>query len=446
MELSYKQNQDAAIRDLLQKYDCQPILFVGAGLSKRYWGAPSWEELLKNIHSRLPTNIPKFEYFMQKNSARFDLVGEEISRHVFEWAWNDGHDLFPSDLFEGKVNKHIYIKHMACEIINETSKNQSSVRDTLIDRELSSLSSVRPHAVITTNYDLFLEGIFQGYEPISGQTILRYNANSFGEIFHIHGDASHPASIVLTESDYKEWSTKKKYISAKLLTYFAEHPVFIIGYSVSDPNVKSILCDIAEIISEEDGLIDNIFHIIWDPDAGQKARPEVSTINHEDKEYQIRAIYTDDFRWIYEALKSKTAIPAVNPKLIRALAARTFKLIRTDIPSGNVEVDYHQLEKVASETDYLPNLLGITTGNNPNISHPYTLTQIAKQVQLNSWQRLNPLLNKIKEEKGVDLRSSDNKYHCRVKTGDRSSARKWSPLAISLFRTMLDGGSYEIDL
>jgi len=38
------------------------------------------------------------------------------------------------------------------------------------------------------------------------------------------------------------------------------------------------------------------------------------------------------------------------------------------------------------------------------------------------WQAANHLLNRIKDEKGIDLRSSDNRYHCKIKTGNMPRA------------------------
>ena len=37
------------ITNTVQEYGVQPILFIGSGLSKRYMGAPSWEELLSYL-------------------------------------------------------------------------------------------------------------------------------------------------------------------------------------------------------------------------------------------------------------------------------------------------------------------------------------------------------------------------------------------------------------
>jgi hypothetical protein len=111
-----------------------------------------------------------------------------------------------------------------------------------------------------------------------------------------------------------------------------------------------------------------------------------------------------------------------------------------------VEVNYETLEKVADEKDFLPTLLGITVVDNPNQSHPLTITQLAGRLGLTHWQPLNKLIHRIKAEKGIDLRSSDNRYHCRIKTGTKASsmARKWSHEAVNLFRKVMAGEEYEV--
>jgi len=444
-EQSYKEFHDVAIRDLLQEFECQPILFIGSGVSRRYFGAPNWLELLEEVFNKIEDKNISFEYLVQKCDGKPEKIGSELVNMVFEWAWKSGKENFPKDLFEGGVPKDAFLKYLSCKIIEEKTPKLSDINAKL-SKEIAALQGIRPHAVITTNYDLLLEKLFDGYEAISGQTILKYNTNSFGEIFHIHGDVGSPRSIVLTENDYNDWEVKKKYISAKLLTYFAEHPVFIFGYAVGDANVKSILKDIGEILEIDDGLIPNIYQVIWDPERDGKGRPDVAIFQHDSKEFRTKAIYTSDFKWVFDALKSKAALSSVNPKLIRALAARTFKLIRDDIPTGSVTVNYEILEKVAENNETLPNLLGISIANNPNQSHPFTITQLAKKIGVKNWMQVNKYVNAIKEATGKDLRSTDNIYHCQIKTGDKSKSRKWSHAAIELFEAIKNGQPYDLQI
>lgn len=398
------------------------------------------------MFDQLPAGANAYEYWRQKLNDDMVAIGSVLSDMAFEWAWKEGKNHFPPEYFSSKVHKDAFLKHMVCEYIVSLTPTVSGLADALLEKELAAFAEIKPHAIITTNYDMFLERVFEGYEPVSGQTILRYNTNSFGEIFHIHGDVSKPSSIVLTRTDYDEWSEKKKYVSAKLLTYFAEHPVFIMGYGLGDPNVKSILRDIGELVAAEDGLIPNVYQIIWRSEKIEKHPPDQATFGVDGKEYRIRAIHTNDFNWIFEALKSQSALKSINPKLVRALAARTMKLVRHDIPSGAVEVNYETLEKVADEKDFLPTLLGITTVNNPNLSHPLTISQLAERVGLPNWQALNKLINRIKDEQGIDLRSNDNRYHCRIKTGTKATSitRKWSHDAVVLFKKVSSGEGYEL--
>jgi len=204
----------------------------------------------------------------------------------------------------------------------------------LQNEEIDLLRKIHPHSVITTNYDRFLEEVFPNYEPIVGQKILSSSSVSIGEIFKIHGCSSAPDGLVINRSDYNTFHLKKKYLSAKLLTYFAEHPLVFLGYSAEDPNIKSILADIDEILSEGGELIPNIYIVEWskNPIIDDYPRRERVIQVSESKSVRIKSIIAHEFSWVYNAFGATEAMQKVNPKLLRSLLARTYNLVRYDIP------------------------------------------------------------------------------------------------------------------
>ncbi|MGE7417296.1 hypothetical protein [Methylobacterium tarhaniae] len=106
------------------------------------------------------------------------------------------------------------------------------------------------------------------------------------------------------------------------------------------------------------------------------------------------------------------------------------------------------LERISGNSDELPQLLGITQADNPNLTHPFVLSQVAEKLGYTSWQKLNKYLEKINNETGVDLRATDNKYHCKIKTGKKDSSKtgKWSVAAIDLLKKVIDGRDYNVDI
>ncbi len=119
LEPSYIQKADAAIRDLLLEFECQPILFVGSGMPRRYFGAPNWQELLKEIFMLLPNGGDRFEYFRQKLDADPIAIGSALSDLVFEWAWDSGRYQFPESFFGNSVRKETFVKYLACRYLEE---------------------------------------------------------------------------------------------------------------------------------------------------------------------------------------------------------------------------------------------------------------------------------------------------------------------------------------
>jgi hypothetical protein len=226
----YRAQITSDIQDCVQRMGCQPILFIGCGLSRRYFGAPSWEELLSFLAKQCPLIEKGYAYYKQTFKTPM-AIGEEFARLYQQWAWDKGKNQFPAELFRDDVPEQAYLKYaMAQHLRSITPAALKDVSDVAMQAEIAAIKSVRPHAVITTNHDQFLELLFPEYQPVIGQTIISSSQILFGEIFKIHGCVSDPNGIVFTQHDYNEFQVRKKYLSAKLLTYFSEHPLLFVGY------------------------------------------------------------------------------------------------------------------------------------------------------------------------------------------------------------------------
>lgn len=439
----------SVVQEVTEEFDVQPVLFIGAGLSRRYIGAPDWDGALTYALSVMGDSAPAYSYFVQKYDDDKVRIGTEIGERLFEWAWSDGKGRFSDEAF-ASTDKFIFLKELVAEQLKGVTPDTALAFDPAHTAELEALRDIRPHAIITTNYDEVLETIFDGYEAIVGRGVLRYDLNSFGEIFHIHGTLRQPTSMVITELDYINWNRQSRYFAAKLLTYFAEHPVFIFGYSVSDPNVRTVIRDIGRIVADDEGLIANVVQVVWHHRLRGGAYQSEMMIDddEEGRQYRLRVLNVTNLEPIFTALTGRHELKQINPAMLRAVAARLMKLTRKDIPRGTIEVDYATLERVAKDDSALPKMLGLTFADNDNKTHPFTLTQVADALGFTHHNFMRPIFKKIKEVTGVDLRDSDNCYHERIKTGQAkgSATRKWSHEAVDLFRAVKEGKEFALRL
>ncbi|WP_040765868.1 SIR2 family protein [Novipirellula maiorica] len=448
----YQERCSTAIRDVVSDRGCQPILFAGSGLSKRFFDAPSWDALLTHLCSVCPTIVNDYGYYRQKNQD-LPSIGSEIADCYREWAWSkEGRKMFPSELFTSDQPNDIYLKHYVAKHFLTLTPPLSKIRKAAMKKELDSLRKIQPHAIISTNYDEFLERVFPDFTPVVGQQILRTNYVSVGEIFKIHGCAKDPRSIVLTAEDYEEWTRKKKYLSAKLLTYFAEHPLVFLGYSGTDDNIRAILSDIDEILAEPNGVVSNIFFVTFNPDADSaNSLPDEKLIAlHDGRSIRVRNIDANDYDWIFRALGAGAPIKKVDPKILRALLARNYELVRHDIPRKTVQIDFTTLEHAVNAEGQFANLLGISTLDNPsvfNAVYPYTLSGVARELGFSYWSHADKLIKQIRDEYHVDIKSFDNIYHITVKTGssDTSLTQKYSQDCVDLLAAVRDGKRVQLD-
>jgi hypothetical protein len=236
-----------------------------------------------------------------------------------------------------------------------------------------------------------------------------------------------------------------------LLTYFLEHPLLIVGYGAQDPNVLSILRDIDEILASPGSLVPNIFYVIYDTNISSESKPPRDMLIDlgGGASMRVNALYANDYSWIYSAFSANESLENVNPKVLRALLARTYDLVRHDIPRMGVQVDFATLEQAVASDGSLPKLLGITglgEADMFNAAYPYTLTAVAKKLGFKTWHHADQLNEKISQQKKVNVKASDNQYHIKVKAGDKSEFNKYSEAFVELLRKVMSGQQYEVNL
>lgn len=448
----------ADIRSCVSKLGCQPILFVGSGLSKRYFDGPSWDELLASLARQCPLIKKEFAYYKQtlKHQA---AIGEEFARLFQQWAWDKGRSEFPPEMFNENIPADAYIKYaIARHLSSLTPASTSEITRERMRQEISALRDIHPHALITTNYDQFLEKVFPEYQPVIGQSIIQGTQVLFGEIFKIHGCVSDYQTLVFTEADYLDFTKKKKYLSAKLLTYFSEHPLLFVGYSASDPDIRAVLSDIDECLPRQGTygtVIPNIYILEWRsefPDGYTPALDKVIQVE-EGRSVRIKAIETSSFAWVFTAFGGDQPLNAVSPKMLRALLHRSYNLVRYDIPRRTVHADFEMLERaVHTDDDSFAKLFGITTIGRPSSNsadYPYTLSLLAERitgVENAYWAKAQAFLVRLTAEQGVDIKQSDNRYHCATKTGKKSVVHKYSEDLLEVILLMKAGKTYNFQM
>lgn len=448
----YKARVTGDIEKCIDTLQCRPILFIGTGFSRRIFSAPSWVELLHQLCDECPNLDKDYLYYEQLHNGNLIDVAESFVKPFMDWAWGDGRSLYPEELFKQKHSPQIYLKQRVADQIRKiTPPSTDLLTSEPLYEEIKALQLVRPHAAITTNYDTFLEVLFPEYRPIVGQMVLRADPTVIGDILKIHGCVTEPESLVLTRQDYDVFIARRKYLSAKLLAYFAEHPLLFVGYSINDPNIQNILADIDEIVAPNGELIPNIYFLRWEQDVEDSSKLSTETVISigNGRHIRIKEIVATDFAWVFKAFSHGSTIEPMDVRVLRNLLSRVQRLVRTTIPTGEVRVDYNTLEGLLEKDGEIEKVIGICSIDDPsqvNADYRYLPSQLAETLGCRSCYHLNKLIEKVKTEKGIDIKASDNRYHIGIKTGRRNVTHKYTDAAIELLRKVSDDEEYVVDV
>ncbi len=299
------------IKEFISSYKNHPVLFIGTGISLRYLkNSYTWDGLLKKIAFEL-TNNKEFYLDLKSKCYKNDSYQYEKIATLLEEEFNtllsqdrNGKFKETNDIFYENMKKDNYLSRFKIYISHLLSNLE--YKDNMQD-EIIELKKIRKNisSIITTNYDQFIEEIFN-FNPLIGNDILL--SNPYGSVYKIHGCISKQKHIIFTENDYKLFSEKYELIRAQLLSLFIHNPIIFMGYSISDRNIKDILKTVFTYIepnSEQAEKIRNNFLLV---------EYEENSVSNEIVEHdidlegfstiRINKLKTDNFIPIYTALSN----------------------------------------------------------------------------------------------------------------------------------------------
>lgn len=341
---------DQELKKYLSNLKALPFLFVGSGLTQRYLGSFTWEELLKYF-SALANDNSKISYAMYTDKASRCKEKSGLLPKIAEYIETDFNSKwFNDDKFISNREKHINeikeggspFKIEIASVFQNISRKEFKHEYANELQLFKNLGKRSLAGILTTNYDTMIENIFKDYKYTTfiGQEELIFSPiQGIGEIYKIHGCCTKHNSIIINDVDYEKFNQKNAYLVAKLLTIFLEHPIIFIGYSINDRNIRDILSSIAMCLTKEnlEKLSERFIFIQWNNSEQEDfiTRYEFSNLN-EDKSLIMTKIFIKDFGRVYESLLENKA--TYNPRVIRKLKEDVYNIVLSSKPSKSIKV------------------------------------------------------------------------------------------------------------
>ncbi|MFZ7826918.1 SIR2 family NAD-dependent protein deacylase [Priestia sp. 40] len=195
-------------------------LWAGAGLSL-YAGLPTGKRLAADIVKEMPK-----EYQSEFKERTLPEVAEAFVQ------MNNGSTL---EVFQ-IINSHLKKKPNSIEY----------------HEKLAEIPQIKQ--IVTTNYDNLFE---KAYDESKLSVILENShiplANTPVKLYKIHGDMSHPNSVVLTTSNYNNFfsfTNQNQSLWNKVTSLADETSFLFLGYSLEDPNVIKLLDELTERVGK----------------------------------------------------------------------------------------------------------------------------------------------------------------------------------------------------
>lgn len=195
------------------------VLWVGSGFSS-YAGYPTGKELTTILLSQINDPID------QLSNHESTFLNEAADNYVERNGRKDLISLLIKEFGKKPLRNDI---HKSLVLIN------------------------RIKYIITTNYDLLFEETYNNkIVVVSRDKDLPDSGKNPDKtiLLKIHGDISQPDSIVITSEDYKKFQSDT-IVWSEIRALLSKYAVVFIGYSLNDPNVKTMLDDIDTRLQEK---------------------------------------------------------------------------------------------------------------------------------------------------------------------------------------------------
>lgn len=434
-----------------------PILFIGAGISKRYLsGYPGWNDLLEELWDK--TNSSDFYAYLNKtrNYLRLEKRCEDneidfyINTNTATQIENDINQSFFNETLkiEGLSQKDVYLGKISPFkklLSNRFSQYEYKIG---LNEEIEQLKKLlrKSQIILTTNYDTLIEDLYNSNNEDKIKTYIGQNGffrptYGYAELYKIHGCVSKPHTLTITTDDYNHFDGNSVLISAKLISMLLHSPIIFLGYSLTDRNVRRIIRDFAGSLGEEEliQLEQRLILVEW-KQGEEELKEEVIV----DKELgcNLTVIKTDNYLKLFE--KISLINQGVSPSEIRRYQHVIKSIIEQRGKEGklnNVLVSPDQLDNIGDVVEN-KNIV-VAVGDSKTIfkmptTLDYIYDYIMEDVEQNSDIILRFIASQSKKTILPLLRYAKEDYinnsnlHSREKTKIKERLKKQAHLRVQL--------------
>lgn len=422
-----------------------PIIFIGAGISKRYLeNYPSWEQLLENLW-KIANDTNIYSYLNKVNESlktqgidnefkrKFianTLVASAVEKEINNKFFNDKltiEGLSQEDVYKSNISP--FKKYLSNKFTNYVIKDE-------LEQEINEFSKLllKAQIIITTNYDTFLEDL---YNKNSNYEIKRYIGQQgffkqtlgYAELYKIHGCVSEPSSVIINESDYKNFNNNSILISAKIISLLLNSPIIFLGYSLTDVNVRNIIRDFTSSLSEREKIELEKRLIIVQWVEGEKEIIEEVIID-SDLGCRLTLIKTDNY---YEVFKKISQInQGVAPSEVRRYQSVIRELIIERGKAGGLKTmlvspgDLDEIESTMGNKNIV-----VAIGDSKTIFNmPNTVDYIYDYIEDINEQNINSILRFIASQQPKSILpvlkyiTEDNINKCNLHDSEKKKLRE----------------------